>query len=130
MTTKTVAALLLLSATIVLTGCGDDEAAKASREAARKYQTWLPNDPVLADKYKFSCKACHTDPNNADAPQAGDKVAWSDSLDMARVDLMRRVIDGYEGMPPLGQCTECSADDLNALIDFMAEPEKHGRASE
>lgn len=113
-----------------LAACDDPEAARASRAAAVKFQTWQPTDTELADKYQHSCKACHTDPGNADAPQTGDVMAWAEYLKMDRSELMQRVINGYEGMPPLGQCTECSAEDLNALIDFMAAPEHYGRAAQ
>jgi cytochrome c5 len=36
--------------------------------------------------------------------------------------LVDNVINGYGGMPPLGLCMECDADQFEALIRFMATP--------
>jgi cytochrome c5 len=32
------------------------------------------------------------------------------------------VINGFGGMPPLGMCMDCSAEEFEALIVFMASP--------
>ncbi len=35
---------------------------------------------------------------------------------------MDNVINGFGGMPALGLCMDCTADQFEALIDFMATP--------
>jgi cytochrome c5 len=34
--------------------------------------------------------------------------------------LLDNVVNGYGGMPPLGLCMDCDADQFEALIVFMA----------
>ena len=34
--------------------------------------------------------------------------------------LVNNVISGIGGMPPYGLCMDCSADEFEALIEFMA----------
>jgi cytochrome c5 len=36
--------------------------------------------------------------------------------------LLDRTISGYKGMPPLGSCAECTEQEFEALIRFMATP--------
>lgn len=36
--------------------------------------------------------------------------------------LLDSVIDGFGGMPPMGLCMDCDADQFEALIDFMVTP--------
>ncbi len=94
-----------------LAGCGE-----AKQEAA----------PVTLDErqttlYEHACKTCHEDPATG-APQTHDTVAWAPRIAKGEEMLLDNIVNGFNGMPPLGQCIECDADDFISLTMFMAAP--------
>ena len=59
--------------------------------------------PDQIGKYQTSCAGCHE--NEAmGAPLKGKKEAWANVFAKPFEEVMYRVINGYRGMPPLGQC--------------------------
>lgn len=93
-----------------------DEPARTDT-AARTAPTIPPDE--LGALYLQTCMACHTSPGSG-APQAGDRAAWAPRLRQGMEVLLDHTIEGYEGMPPLGSCMDCSAEQFEALIRFMA----------
>ncbi len=117
--TCTTALLLLLA--IGVTGCGDTAPGnQAALETASR--TLSPQDGSLADIYDRSCRSCHTIAATG-APLTGDGAAWATRLDKGMNTLVDNVIYGFGGMPPLGMCMDCSPEDFEALIVFMAASE-------
>jgi cytochrome c5 len=80
-------------------------------------------DARLQDIYSHTCAACHADAGTG-APQTHDVAAWAPRLSQGGAILLTHMVEGFNDMPPLGQCVECSADDLTALMHFMAAPDK------
>lgn len=80
-----------------------------------------PADPKLAKLYTQTCKACHTSPGSG-APQAGDRAAWEPRLAQGMATLVEHTVSGFKGMPPLGSCMDCSEQEFEALIRYMAAP--------
>ena len=78
-----------------------------------------PDAARLGRIYVQTCMACHTSPGSG-APQAGDRAAWEPRLRQGADVLLRHTIDGYQGMPPLGSCMDCSEAEFDGLIRFMA----------
>lgn len=78
-----------------------------------------PADARLASLYKQSCRVCHGVPNTG-APLAGDRAAWDARWEKGMPTLVQNTIKGFNGMPPGGQCFACSAQDHEALIEFLA----------
>lgn len=72
-------------------------------------------------KYEASCKACHA-LEGTGAPVRGDAKAWAAILKQPIEAVMDRVINGYQGMPPLGQCFDCDEKDLESLVYYLATP--------
>ncbi|KZY72493.1 hypothetical protein A3742_27970 [Oleiphilus sp. HI0071] len=72
-------------------------------------------------KYEASCKACH-EVEGAGAPLRGDTEAWSAILIQPIDDIINKVVNGYQGMPPLGQCFDCDQQDLESLVYYLATP--------
>ena len=105
-----IAAALALTA-LALQGC-DGESGK--REPVRL-------DRRLTEIYGHTCQTCHENAETG-APQAHDLAAWKPRLAQGDDILLDHIVNGYKGMPPLGQCIECTADDLKALMGFMASP--------
>lgn len=88
----------------------------ANQPAPRKLQ---PQDPNLATLYQRSCFACHGT-GNPTAPQTGDLHNWAPRMAQGMDTMIDHVVEGYRGMPPMGLCMDCSAEDFERLIEFMA----------
>jgi cytochrome c5 len=104
--------LIALGTAVLLSACSDTPSTV----------TPLPNVTLSADqlaKYEASCKACH-EVAGSGAPLTGDKEAWSKVLAQPIEDVMQKVVNGYQGMPPLGQCFDCNQEDLETLVYHMA----------
>lgn len=98
-----------------LAGCGDDAEPVRRTEAAPR----VPAEPALAQLYESSCKQCHANPA-AGAPLAGDTQAWAPRIEKGMDTLLEHSINGFQGMPPMGMCMQCSEEQFRALIGFMA----------
>ncbi|WP_085582418.1 MULTISPECIES: cytochrome c5 family protein [unclassified Pseudomonas] len=109
--------LLPLLLAVAVGGCGDDAKAPAAAGIA---STATPADPALAQIYANSCQLCHANPA-ANAPLTGDRKAWEPRIRQGGDTLLDHAINGYNGMPPMGQCVECSEEQFLQLIGFMAD---------
>ncbi|MFO2466371.1 cytochrome c5 family protein [Pseudomonas sp. 15FMM2] len=107
---------LLLALHSLLTGCDDAPQPPPERATA---VSGMPRDVDLARIYDTSCKLCHANPT-AGAPLTGDVSAWSPRIAQGMDTLLDHTINGYNGMPPMGQCMQCSEEQFMALISFMA----------
>jgi len=107
----------LLALAIALPGCGDDAKPPATHRVASNA---TPTDPALAQIYANSCQLCHANPA-ANAPLTGDRKAWEPRIQQGADTLLDHAINGYNGMPPMGQCVECSEEQFLQLIGFMAD---------
>lgn len=102
-----VAALL-----IALAACKDDQ--KSNLQPVKL-------DQRLSEIYSRTCMTCHTVPDSG-APQAHNLAAWAPRVKQGDDVLLDHMVNGFKGMPPLGQCFECNAEDLTTLMHFMAGP--------
>ncbi|MWV11904.1 cytochrome c5 family protein [Pseudomonas sp. R-28-1W-6] len=114
------AAMLGLCA--LLGGCGEEAGAPAPTGAAQA----VPADAALAQLYGASCRQCHANPA-AGAPLTGDAVAWTPRLAKGLDTLLEHSINGFQGMPPMGLCMQCTEQEFRALIEFMAAVPTEGR---
>ena len=119
-----IARILLLAGALGLAACGEAPQTPEERAAIiAAAETRVPGDPMLAEKYTRACQACHADPDNG-APLAGDVRAWKPRLSARGAEgLLQSTLNGFEGMPPLGACPDCSMDDFETLIAFLAGDE-------
>ncbi|MBC9252372.1 cytochrome C [Pseudomonas alcaligenes] len=106
---------MLLGLGVLLAGCGGEDSPQARAAAAQR----MPEDAALAQLYGASCKQCHANPG-AGAPLTGDAEAWAPRLEKGMDTLLEHSINGFQAMPPLGLCMQCSEADFRALIGFMA----------
>jgi cytochrome c5 len=105
--------LLLLTASCLLIGC--------QGESAQSTTSKVQLTAELQQTYLQTCAQCHTRPTTG-APQAGDVQTWDNILAKGMDKTLERTLNGYGGMPPGGQCFECSPDDLSLLILYMSQP--------
>ena len=73
------------------------------------------------EKYNKSCVICHA-AGVADAPKTGDAAGWEPRLAKGMDVLVQSVQNGMNAMPPKGMCMDCSDEEYQALIEFMAKP--------
>lgn len=106
---------MVLGLCVLLAGCGGDDSPQARAGAAQA----VPADAALAQLYGASCRQCHANPA-AGAPLTGDAVAWAPRLAKGRDTLLEHSINGFQGMPPMGLCMQCTEQEFRALIEFMA----------
>ena len=105
--------LILLSGLLfALAACKDEQ--KGNLEPVKL-------DQRLSEIYSRTCMTCHTVPDSG-APQAHNLAAWAPRVKQGDDVLLDHMVNGFKGMPPLGQCFECNADDLTKLMHFMAGP--------
>ena len=75
-------------------------------------------------KYQASCFACHGT-GAAHSPEVGDVIEWEIRLEKGLDTLVQNTIDGLNGiMPRRGRCTDCSDEDLRAIVEYMLENSK------
>ena len=83
-----------------------------------------PRQMVL---FNNNCVQCHLRPG-VGAPLAGNAKDWQARKAQGEDQMLRHVVEGLKGMPPLGYCSACREDDFRALIRFMAGmPEGAGK---
>lgn len=106
---------VVLALAALLAGCNEQATSSAVLRDARA----LPADAVLAQLYGSSCQQCHASAA-AGAPLTGDITAWAPRLEKGMERLLDNTINGIQGMPPMGQCVQCTVEEFSALIEFMA----------
>lgn len=111
---------LALVSVVLLSACGENAPpAGSSTSSSAPAAAVAPSDPELAQLYAQTCRTCHTNPATG-APPTGDRQAWEPRLKQGMPALLDHTIGGYKGMPPMGSCMDCSEQDFEALIRFMA----------
>ncbi|WP_437881569.1 c-type cytochrome [Pseudomonas sp. LRF_L74] len=68
--------------------------------------------------FNRSCGLCHN--GQSAAPRKGNAEAWKPRLSQGMDALVKHVTDGFNAMPPRGFCTDCTAEDYQAVIGWMA----------
>lgn len=117
--------LVMAGLICLVTACGDKapEVTPEERDAIIvQAEELMPGDAELAEIYEYSCYSCHANPQTG-APLTGDVVSWAPRVAKGMDVLLENTINGFEGMPPLGMCMDCSEDQFVALIRFMAGTE-------
>jgi len=103
-----IVAAVLLSA---LAGCSDNAGTRGVAGVADKH----PGEETY-NRFCFSCHAAGV----AGAPKFGDVEAWAPRLAKGRELLLKSTREGITpGMPAMGLCTSCTAEDLENVVDYM-----------
>ena len=107
---------------LLLAACGERPAAAPGPTAAKPEAQAAPAitlSPELQAIYNRSCMTCHATPSTG-APQAGDRAAWAPRVAQGSELLLDHTINGFNAMPPMGACMDCSPEQYTALIEYMA----------
>lgn len=78
----------------------------------------LATDDYTIELYDLYCTACHA-VEASGAPQAFTDE-WEDVLDKGMEETVNNAIAGTGNMPAMGTCVECTPEDMEALIQYMA----------
>lgn len=113
---------ILACCLIVLLSACSKPPSQATVTAEVQSRSLTPTNEALADIYNRSCRSCHTVAATG-APLTGDQAAWAQRMNKGIDTLVDNVVGGFGGMPPFGLCMACDAQQFEALIRFMAEPE-------
>jgi cytochrome c5 len=112
---------LFLVMAVVLSACGEPPNL-GSPEIEAASRTLAPQDPEIAAIYARSCASCHTVAATR-APLTGDTAAWAPRMAKGMDAMLGSIVNGFGGMPPFGLCMDCSTEQFQALIEFMAAAE-------
>tara|TARA_B110001454_G_scaffold219053_1_gene249541 strand:- start:3715 stop:4026 length:312 start_codon:yes stop_codon:yes gene_type:complete len=82
------------------------------------YASWAI-DPFTVELYESSCVICHGN-GTGGAPKSFDDDAWRERVAKGKDVLLQHAITGFNGMPPLGMCSDCTQEDLVDLINYMS----------
>jgi cytochrome c5 len=110
--------LVIVLSAALLCACGERQATPPDA-ATFDPATAEPAAPALAEIYNRSCRSCHATGASL-APLTTDKAAWEPRLAQGMEVLLDHTINGYQGMPPMGMCFDCDAEQFEGLILFMA----------
>jgi len=72
------------------------------------------------DVYETYCHTCHAT-GVAGAPKFGDHEAWKPLIAKGVDQLVEVAKSGKGAMPPMGTCSDCSMDELEAAVKYMVE---------
>lgn len=93
---------------------GEDCAAAPTASAS----SGEPRDP--ADIYGSACATCH-DAGVSGAPKLGSVDDWASRLDKGTETLYDHAINGFNAMPAMGLCSDCSEEEIEKTVDYMIE---------
>jgi cytochrome c5 len=85
--------------------------------------TAQPNERQL-QLFANNCLQCHASEASG-APLIGNADHWKDVIDQGEEVILKHVVEGIRGMPPLGYCSACTENDFRQLIYLvtgMPEP--------
>lgn len=69
--------------------------------------------------YSTACVACHST-GAAGAPILGDVADWDARMEARGLEGMyHSAISGFQGMPAMGLCMDCSESELKASVDYL-----------
>jgi len=71
------------------------------------------------EKWSRSCALCHV-AGEGGAPKTGNREDWLPRIGQGTEVLLAHTQAGFNRMPPLGYCMDCSQEDFLIMIDFMA----------
>ena len=75
--------------------------------------------------YKQVCSACH-DKGLMGAPRLGNKARFNYRIEHQGLEaLYRRTIEGFNRMPQMGGCVQCSKEDIHAAVDYLLKQSIH-----
>lgn len=130
---KSSALLLSLLSLVLLSACGQKEAAAPAASASAVVVAAAPTAPVAPAAaenvvgkalYGKTCSLCHA-ANVAGAPKPGDKADWGPRIAQGMDMLNKHAIEGFTGakgqMPARGGNPALTDDEVKAGVAYMVD---------
>ncbi len=70
--------------------------------------------------YGSACSTCH-DAGVSGAPMLGSVDDWASRIEKGSETLYDHAINGFNAMPAMGLCSDCSDEEIQATVDYMVE---------
>jgi cytochrome c5 len=70
--------------------------------------------------YNGACAACHNS-GAAGAPKFADASGWDGRVDKGMETLVKHVVEGYNAMPAMGLCADCSEEEIGNAVSFILD---------
>lgn len=122
--------LMLLLSTLAVNASPEADRDAISKRIAPVGQVYVAGaTPVAAvasgprsgqQVYQAACFACHGT-GALDAPKPGDVVAWEPRIAQGFDVMLQKSIAGFNNMPAMGACANCSDDEIAEAIRFMTD---------
>ena len=97
-------------------------------EEGKLYRLSRDNDSVVTPDaagnrngeqvYALSCRSCHGVATPG-IPKLGSKPDWEKRVTKGRKQLYENAINGFNGMPERGLCSDCSDKEIRDAVDYM-----------
>lgn len=117
-----IAFMLSESGVKVETGSGDAAAASGTTASADKAagdaESAGVDEARAKEIYQSKCFACHGT-GAAGAPVLGKTDAWAPRIDKGMDTLTKHAVEGFNAMPPMGTCMDCSEAEIRAVVEYM-----------
>ena len=115
---KLVKAFTLSIPMFLVAACGgSDESSETSKSAMPEAQV-VTLDAQRQDIYDISCAVCHG-MEGTGAPQSGKLSDWQERSSKGMEAMLNNAMDGFQAMPAMGGCFDCTEEDFRQLITFM-----------
>lgn len=109
---------VLSTVSFVLTACGSSEDNSATQNPAKAQAQVVPLDANRQGIYDTNCGVCHS-MEGSGAPQSGVAADWQDRISAGMDGMVNKAMDGFQGMPAMGGCFDCTEEDFSHLISYM-----------
>ena len=103
---------------VLLCGCQPSQPEPGANDLARADSS-RPASKDLAERYERSCMTCHSKPGSG-APLTGFAPQWQERKKKGWAQLQKNALEGFNAMPARGACNDCTPEQINELIQFMA----------
>ena len=113
---ESVGRAMLPALLLLLAACGKTEAPAAPAPVSSAAPAASAELQAIYDR---SCRACHAVPGTG-APLTGDAKAWAPRVAQGIDTLLDHTINGFQSMPPMGACMDCSEEQFEELIELMS----------
>lgn len=91
---------------------------RLSRDQAEPGANSIVGDRSGEEIYRYYCRTCHS-VTSPGIPKLHSKSDWKARLAKGNEQLYDNAINGFQGMPPRGFCSDCTGDEIKAAVDYM-----------
>lgn len=104
---------------LLLTACGENINTEETSAAQAAALAPIILDARRQDIYATNCAVCHGMAGTG-APLSGKLADWQQRSNKGMETMLNNAMDGYQSMPAMGGCFDCSEQDFRQLIGFMS----------